>query len=194
MTIWRRFKRSKTIKKTIEKYFCDICGKESDTQSISCPVLFLTDQTEGKPVRPYITYETLDLCDSCLRKVVSVSAIGAQGYNTYSFSEPKINCVRERILQETKKSTSVYPFNKHRRLVSFCVNVNDVLANNDEDYDADFNEIIAVVDEDWLFDLISETTDIKPRDYLLNEYTSEESSVWLEKAIMEKHLAIIDFN
>ena len=36
------------MKKTIEYTICDICGKEADTENINYPVLFTTDQTEGR--------------------------------------------------------------------------------------------------------------------------------------------------
>ena len=44
------------MKKTVEHFFCDICGKEEkDVKHLNYPVIFQTEQTEGRSVEPYIT-------------------------------------------------------------------------------------------------------------------------------------------
>ena len=72
------------MKKTIEKYFCDICGTESENiKQINYPVIFHTDQTGGRSCTPYIAYDRIDVCTNCCEKILKVSATGAQGCNTY---------------------------------------------------------------------------------------------------------------
>lgn len=68
------------IKKTI---VCDCCKLEKPTQKVKYPVLFLTEQTEGRSVKPYISYQELDMCKDCMRVNISISGTGAMGYNEY---------------------------------------------------------------------------------------------------------------
>ncbi|MEG0601146.1 MAG: hypothetical protein RR494_13335 [Vagococcus sp.] len=71
----------------IKEYFCDLCEKEVDKQSklksVSIPVKFTTEQTEGRSCTPYLQQKTFELCESCIDRVVAVGAYGAQGHNTY---------------------------------------------------------------------------------------------------------------
>ena len=71
------------MKKTVEHYFCDICGKETTVIPVSYPVIFHTEQTEGRSVDPYIDQTKLDICEECAEKAFKIHAIGAQGYNKY---------------------------------------------------------------------------------------------------------------
>lgn len=68
------------IKKTV---VCDCCKLEKPTQKVKYPVLFLTEQTEGRSVKPYISYQELDMCKDCMRVNISISGTGAMGYNEY---------------------------------------------------------------------------------------------------------------
>lgn len=74
------------MKLTKEIAVCDICKSESNIISVNYPVFFYTEQTEGRPVKPYISQQKLDLCDKCLRKVTKITATGAMGYNEYNIS------------------------------------------------------------------------------------------------------------
>lgn len=79
------------MKKTIEKFYCDICGAECENvKQITYPVVFLTDQTEGRSSKPYIDYSKLDVCENCCEKILKVSAVGAMGYNKYSLANFEI--------------------------------------------------------------------------------------------------------
>lgn len=69
-------------------YRCDLSEKEVDekelTMELTFPVKFLTDTTEGRPLKkPRIVSQTFDLCDTCLNKALTISGQGAQGHNTY---------------------------------------------------------------------------------------------------------------
>lgn len=75
------------MKKQITIFQCDLCKKEVATQEIIYPVLFLTEQTEGRVVKPYLEKTKLDLCSECIGKVVKINAHGAQGHNHYFLSE-----------------------------------------------------------------------------------------------------------
>ena len=50
---------------------------------VNYPVLFLTEQTEGRSVKPYISNQELDMCADCIRINISISGTGAMGYNEY---------------------------------------------------------------------------------------------------------------
>ena len=73
-------------KKIVEIYTCDICKKETEKTNIktlTIPVRWLTEQNEGRSIKPYITTETKDICEECLERITKVNATGAQGFNDY---------------------------------------------------------------------------------------------------------------
>ena len=73
------------MKKTIEKFYCDICGAEcEDVKQINYPVVFCTDQTEGRSCEPYISNEKIDVCKNCCKKILKIKATGVQGINSYT--------------------------------------------------------------------------------------------------------------
>lgn len=71
---------------------CDIC-KCTCTKSYieeKMPVIFHTEQNEGRSCQPYLEFSKLDVCEVCYSKILkgaSIHAQGAQGYNTYSLRE-----------------------------------------------------------------------------------------------------------
>ena len=68
----------------IEKCICDICKKEVERiTTVNYPVIFHTEQTEGRSCSPYISKEKLDLCDECAERVLMLDGWGAQGVNSY---------------------------------------------------------------------------------------------------------------
>lgn len=79
------------MKEVIEKYFCDICKKETNnitTKTIQ--VIFQTEQTEGRNCKPYLSNVNLDICPECFKKILNGKAVlawGAQGYNEYKINE-----------------------------------------------------------------------------------------------------------
>ena len=70
---------------------CDICGKEVQKtynyKKKNYGIIFTTEQTEGRGVKPYFTKEKLDLCVDCQEKLkehsVQITGYGAMGNNTY---------------------------------------------------------------------------------------------------------------
>ncbi len=73
------------MKTTTILTFCDVCRKESPVEQISYPVLFTTEQNEGRGVTPYLSLEQLDMCPECKEKVIRLGGNGAQGHNNYYF-------------------------------------------------------------------------------------------------------------
>lgn len=77
------------MKKQIEICTCDICHKECDVLEVTYPVMFTTEQTEGRSVKPYISYEKIDMCAECLKKAINIKGAGAMGYNEYEIIDEK---------------------------------------------------------------------------------------------------------
>lgn len=72
--------------KKITQWYCDVCKKEVEKPNTAVvPVRFLTEQTEGRSCDPYVRNEKLDFCEGCFDKILVLNAVGAQGYNDYSF-------------------------------------------------------------------------------------------------------------
>ena len=80
------------MKKTITVLTCDIC-KNAQNDSIiqedkTIPIIFTTEQTEGRGCDPYLSSFTLDICDTCMDIILKGNipfGSGAQGHNRYSF-------------------------------------------------------------------------------------------------------------
>jgi len=75
-----------------ETYFCDICKIESNTKfkSIDLQVIFLTEQTEGRSVNPYLSSQKIEMCKDCNDYVLKGNYLygsGAMGYNEYYFKK-----------------------------------------------------------------------------------------------------------
>lgn len=71
------------MRKTVEMCYCDICNKESKVININYPVIFHTEQTEGRCCEPYISQQKMDVCSDCLKKSITIHGCGCQGYNQY---------------------------------------------------------------------------------------------------------------
>lgn len=74
----------------IEKYLCDIKGCENEATVINktFQVVFFTDQTEGRSIKPYLSEEKLDLCNKCIEKIIkerkAICGSGCMGFNDYT--------------------------------------------------------------------------------------------------------------
>lgn len=69
------------------KYVCDLCKTETkEIQLINIPVAFVTEQTEGRTVTPYLSTKAIDVCSGCHEKIIEnypIKGAGAQGHNRY---------------------------------------------------------------------------------------------------------------
>lgn len=79
---------------TTIKVICDICKKEMSKihahNQHTLTVIFTTEQTEGQPVKPYLSAQKIDTCNHCEEIILSgkmVFAYGAQGHNTFFFKD-----------------------------------------------------------------------------------------------------------
>ena len=73
----------------IERYICDIkdCGAK-DVKQVLVDVCFVTEQSEGRGVKPYIERARLDLCSDCREKYLRLLPLvgaGGQGLNDYTW-------------------------------------------------------------------------------------------------------------
>ena len=80
------------MRSTIEIVKCDLnnCGSEKEVKLTNLNVVFTTEQTEGRPIKPHLTNESLDICNKCMDRVLKgemIFANGAQGHNNYYFKD-----------------------------------------------------------------------------------------------------------
>ena len=77
------------MKKVTVEYYCDICDQKTNNEEEKLPVIFLTEQNEGRSCYPYLTKDDIVLCDKCKEKMLLegkfVFAEGAMGSNKYFF-------------------------------------------------------------------------------------------------------------
>lgn len=82
--------------KTTVTVTCDVCGREmwsgcpkSKDRPIARNVLvwFDTEQTEGRSTEPYLSSESVFLCDECAEKGIRIHGSGAMGCNEYRIKE-----------------------------------------------------------------------------------------------------------
>lgn len=89
------------MKKTTVQYFCDVCRNEANKLTeIKYPVIFHTEQTEGRSCSPYISTQLLECCDSCINKILRLHGWGAQGDNDYKIKDGGFD--HEKRKEETK--------------------------------------------------------------------------------------------
>lgn len=72
--------------KVPDVYHCDVCKALNPRLAQQIQVIFTTDQTEGRSVVPYLSLQTIDICEDCMSYVLSgryLFAHGAMGFNTY---------------------------------------------------------------------------------------------------------------
>lgn len=110
-----------------------------------------------------------------------------------------MNKVRERILKEVAEA-KYQDYEKHRDLISFCVcdGYFEYNADTDEEEESDFDEVIVVVEKNWLFDLIKHIKDFRMdyevRSLLQEGYTSDDSGTWYEEARLAHKVVMVIFN
>ena len=63
---------------------CDLCRHEVlELETVNYPVMFTTEQTEGRGVPLHVSQEKLELCKLCLNRACVIFGAGAQGCNEY---------------------------------------------------------------------------------------------------------------
>ena len=104
-----------------------------------------------------------------------------------------MNKVRERVLEGMNPYLD---FAKHKDLIAITIGAEYFTydCENDEELEADFGEVIAVVEKDWLFYLMSLKFIEDPLDYLQNEYTWDDSWLWFDSAKKDGKVVVIEFN
>ena len=104
-----------------------------------------------------------------------------------------MNKARKKILESIKPYTDFW---KHKDLIAFCV-CGEYFAycyDDGSEFKPDFDELVVVVEKDWLFNFMREYEIENPLDYLQNEYTSDDSNVWFEEAVEQGKVVMVDFN
>ena len=104
-----------------------------------------------------------------------------------------MNEVRIRVLEDMKPYLD---FAKHKDLIAITVGADYYTydCETDTELEADFGEVIAVVEKDWLFNFMLREGIENPLDYLQNEYTWDDSCIWFENAKAQGKIAVIEFN
>ena len=104
-----------------------------------------------------------------------------------------MNKVRKEILESIKPYIG---FSEHKDLIAFCVcdGYFGYDVETDSETETDFNELVVVVEKDWLFDCMRKDGIENPLDYLQNEYTSDDSIVWFDNAVEQGKVVMVDFN
>lgn len=80
-----------------QQVICDVCGRTTTVDQydpkkeevakgmyhIRIPVIFHCSQEDGSYRDPYISMETLCICEDCLKKSIHLHGNGVQGNNEY---------------------------------------------------------------------------------------------------------------
>ena len=104
-----------------------------------------------------------------------------------------MNAVRQKALEDMKPYLD---FAQHKDLIAITIGADyfSYDCENDEELEADFVEVIAVVEKDWLFAVMLKDGIENPLDYLQNEYTWDDSFEWFENAKTNGKVAVIEFS
>ena len=103
-----------------------------------------------------------------------------------------MNEVRQRILYNLSQNHYL-DFEKHKDLISFCV-CSEWFTDYKDENEPDFNELIVVIEKDWLFSYMKKEGINDPLKYLQEEYTSDDSYDWYEEGISNQKIVMISFN
>ena len=103
-----------------------------------------------------------------------------------------MNEIREMILMDLANN-QYEKFAEHNDLIEITVG-SECFEDEEVERFADFAELIVIVDREWLFSKMNNEGIENPRNYLRNEYTSDDSYSWYEDALKEKMVAVVAFN
>ena len=104
-----------------------------------------------------------------------------------------MNAVRERVVADMKPYLD---FAQHRDLIAIAIGAEYYTydCKTDKELEADFSEVIAVIEKDWLFTVMLKEEIENPLEYLQNEYTWDDSFVWFENAKTAGKVVVVKFN
>lgn len=104
-----------------------------------------------------------------------------------------MNKVREKVLADMKPYLE---FAQHKDLIAITIGSEYFTydCETDMELEADFTEVIAVIEKDWLFETMSEDNIDDPLSYLQNDYTWDDSFVWFEDAKIEGKIISVEFS
>ena len=176
MMVKNVYKEPKCLTDTDQKPVFD-CNL-SDTQSqyhCRCGRYFVVTHDLGK----WNNNDAPNYCSNCGQK----------------FSWEKSLSVSERILRDTEESRNYYPALCPGETISFSVCSGNL--EHADDLEADFDILEVEVVKEWLYQLIRDTeefqSDADVNKFLFEEYTSDDSIFWYEKAIECNKLVNIRF-
>lgn len=107
-----------------------------------------------------------------------------------------MNAVRERVLMGI---TPYLALSEHKDLISFCIDGecfedSDEIEENNGNSVADFNEVVVIVEKDWLFEQMRQEGIENPLNYLREEYVSDDSYEWFIEAKGQGKVVLVGFN
>lgn len=105
-----------------------------------------------------------------------------------------MNPVRKKVI-EFADCNSYLDFNKHKDLIAFTLGESYLCYDEEtgKELEPDFNEMIVVVEKDWLFKLMMEDGIENPRKYLQEEYTFDDSYSWFIEGALKHKIVTVDF-
>ena len=104
-----------------------------------------------------------------------------------------MNVVRKKVLENIKPYME---FAEHKDLIAFTVGAEYFsydYETNDE-LEADFEELVVIVEKDWLFNYMRMYGVENPLDYLKNEYTWDDSFEWFVNAKAYGKVVVVEFD
>lgn len=106
-----------------------------------------------------------------------------------------MNLVREKVIEQAD-CKGYKEFAEYKDLIAFTLGAEYFTYDyeTDETLEADFDEVIVVVEKNWLFDLMYDSGIFNPREFLQLEYIFDDSYEWFCEAVYENKIVMIDFN
>ena len=104
-----------------------------------------------------------------------------------------MDAVRRRVLEDMNPYID---FAKHKDLIAITIGAEYFTYDHetDRELETDFEEVVAVIEKDWLFGLMLKEGIRNPLDYLQNEYTWDNSFVWFENAKAKGKVVVVSFD
>lgn len=107
-----------------------------------------------------------------------------------------MTAVQQRILLDLN-CNSYTEWANHDDMINFTVPAEcflDIEECEQEDFDPGFNELMVIVEKDYLYGMMKRQGIIDPHWYLEHEYSSENAIDWYDEAVRAKKVVMITFN